>query len=196
MSRRPRRWRRRVIVGAAILVVLVVGGSVAGFHLIAAKAPAMLALPRSVTRSGTPAVPGPSSGQPHEQDLRLAHDVGRFGDQGLLHREYGQRHGDKSERNVLDVSAYPTATFVLTSPIELGTIPADGTVRHVPATGNLTLHGITKAVRITVTARRAGGSIHVLTDIPIAFSGWHISLPDAGGLTALSPLGRWRCCCV
>lgn len=43
---------------------------------------------------------------------------------------------DQSQRNaqfggrIMDVSAYPTGTFVLTSPIELGTVPADGSVKR------------------------------------------------------------------
>src|SRR5271165_3557724 len=62
---------------------------------------------------------------------------------------------DQSERNaqfdgrIMDVSTYPTATFTLTSPIDLATVPADGQVRQYPATGTLKMHGVTRAVSFT-----------------------------------------------
>ena len=48
---------------------------------------------------------------------------------------------DQSERNaqfdgrIMDVSKYPTSTLVLTSPIQLGTVPPDGTVEEVRGHG-------------------------------------------------------------
>jgi 4-hydroxy-3-methylbut-2-en-1-yl diphosphate synthase IspG/GcpE len=78
---------------------------------------------------------------------------------------------------------------VLTSPIELSGTPADGAVKQALATGNLSMHGITRAVRIAVSAERTGSSIYVLTDIPIAFADWHISLPDTGGLYGIKSPG-------
>ena len=220
MPRQARRWRRRVIGGVAILVVLAVGGSVAGFHFIAAKAPASLTLPRSATRPGTPST---SSG-PGQATLDGAWDTGPGSIAGwrvqevflwqqvtltghtskisgsltmsgtsVSHASFTVNMAsvttDQSQRNVLDTSAYPTATFVLTSPIELSGTPADGAVKQALATGNLSMHGITRAVRIAVSAERTGSSIYVLTDIPIAFADWHISLPDTGGLYGIKSPG-------
>ena len=57
---------------------------------------------------------------------------------------------DQSERNthfdgpIMDVSQYPTATLTGSSPISLGSIPADGVVEHYNATGTLDMHGVTK----------------------------------------------------
>lgn len=81
-----------------------------------------------------------------------------------------------TQRTVFDVSADPTATLVLTSPIALGAIPADGTVRRYVATGTLALHGVTRAVRFTVSAERAGTSIDLLADITLPFGDWGISV--------------------
>lgn len=81
-----------------------------------------------------------------------------------------------TQRTVFDVSADPTATLVLTSPIALGTIPADGTVHRFAATGTLALHGVTRAVRFTASAERAGTSIDVLADITLPFGEWNISV--------------------
>jgi polyisoprenoid-binding protein YceI len=93
---------------------------------------------------------------------------------------------DKSQRDsqfrgrIMSVSQYPTATFKLTSPIDLGLLPADGATVTVPATGALTLHGTTKAVTTTVTAKRAGGTIQVNGTIPVVFGDYGIPNPSFG----------------
>jgi polyisoprenoid-binding protein YceI len=81
-----------------------------------------------------------------------------------------------TQRTVFDVSADPTATVVLTSPIPLGTIPSDGAVRRYAATGTLALHGVTRAVRFTVSAERTGTSVDLLADITLPFGEWNISV--------------------
>jgi len=102
---------------------------------------------------------------------------------------------DQSERNaqfdgrIMDVGKYPTSTLVLTSPIELGTVPADGTVKKFAATGDLTMHGVTKPVRFTVSAERSGSTIFVLTDVPIVFADWNISNPSIGGFVTTQSSG-------
>ena len=49
-------------------------------------------------------------------------------------------------RQALETAQFPTATFVLTQPIELGEVPAEGATVEATATGDLTLHGVTKSV--------------------------------------------------
>ena len=93
---------------------------------------------------------------------------------------------DKSQRDsqfqgrIMSVAQYPTATFKLTSPVDLGSLPADGATVTVPATGALTLHGTTKAVTTTVTAKRSGGTIQVNGTIPVVFADYGIPNPSFG----------------
>jgi len=100
-----------------------------------------------------------------------------------------QVKSDQSERDaqfqgrIMDTSAYPTATFALTSPISLGTLPADGTTISETATGNLTMHGTTKSVTFTVEARRTSTTIEVSGSIPITFADWNIDNPSGGPAT-------------
>ncbi len=95
---------------------------------------------------------------------------------------------DQSERNthfdgpIMDVSQYPTATLTLSSPIELGAVPADGVPEHYQATGALDMHGVTKTVDFTVSAERLNGDIDVLADVTIPFSEWNIANPSIGGI--------------
>jgi len=81
---------------------------------------------------------------------------------------------------IMNVAQYPTATFTLTSPIDLGTLPADGATVTVPATGELTLHGTKKTVTVDVTAKRSGGTVSVNGTIPVVFADYNIPNPSFG----------------
>jgi polyisoprenoid-binding protein YceI len=98
-------------------------------------------------------------------------------------------HSDRPERDgqfdgrIMDVAQYPTATFTLTSPIDLPPLPADGVIKHYTAHGNLTLHGTTRAVTFTLAAERSqDGQIEVNGDIPVLFSDYNIQNPSYVGL--------------
>jgi polyisoprenoid-binding protein YceI len=103
--------------------------------------------------------------------------------------DLGSVQSDRSQRDnqfrgrIMDVRDYPTATFKLTQPIDLGTLPADGVTVNVPATGQLTLHGTTKAVTTTVAAKRTGGTIEVNGTIPVVFADYGIPNPTFGPAT-------------
>lgn len=81
---------------------------------------------------------------------------------------------------IMDTATHPTATFVLTSPIELGAIPADGEQITVQATGDLTLRGTTKSVAFPLTAEYANGRIGVFGNIPVVFADYGIPNPSNG----------------
>ena len=81
---------------------------------------------------------------------------------------------------IMDTATYPTATFVLTSPIELGAIPTDGEQITVEATGDLTLRGTTNSVTFSLTAEYANGRIGVFGNIPIVFADYGIPNPSNG----------------
>jgi polyisoprenoid-binding protein YceI len=84
----------------------------------------------------------------------------------------------------IETSTYPTATFKLTQPIELGSVPADGAVIDATATGDLTLHGVTMSVQIPLQARIDGEVITVAGSLPIQFADYGIQSPQ--GMIVLS----------
>ena len=94
---------------------------------------------------------------------------------------------DKSMRDhqfqgrIMETSTFRTATFELTKPIDLGSVPADGVTKSLSATGKLTLHGVTKTVTIPLSAKRTSNSIEVSGSLPITFADWNISNPSFGG---------------
>ena len=96
---------------------------------------------------------------------------------------------DRSQRDsqfhdrVMDTASFPTATFTLNKPIELGTVPAEGATVNEQATGNLTLRGTTRAVTFQLQARRSGSTISVSGSIPVIFANWNIPNPSFGPVT-------------
>ncbi|HEU5449917.1 MAG TPA: YceI family protein [Acidimicrobiia bacterium] len=90
------------------------------------------------------------------------------------------RRDNQFRGRIMNVAQYPTATFTLKSPIDLGTLPADGATVTVPATGELTLHGTKKTVTVNVTAKRSGGTITVQGAIPVVFADYGIPSPSFG----------------
>ena len=80
----------------------------------------------------------------------------------------------------MDTADFPTAKFTLASPIDLGIVPTDGVQKSYSATGKFQLHGTTKNVTFTLTARRTGNVIAVQGDEPITFSDYDIDNPSGG----------------
>jgi polyisoprenoid-binding protein YceI len=114
-------------------------------------------------------------------------------------------HSDKSQRDaqfdgrIMDVAQYPTGTFTLTSPIDLGSLPAAGVIKSYTAHGKLTLHGSSRAVTFTLTAERSaakhgaakdgGNQIEVAGDIPVLFSDYNIQNPSFAGFVTTQDHG-------
>ncbi len=84
---------------------------------------------------------------------------------------------------IMNTSRFPTATFKLTQPVDLTTLPANGVQVTAKATGDLLLHGVTRQVTFPVTAQRNGPTIQVQGSIPITFADWSISNPSGGPAT-------------
>ena len=89
------------------------------------------------------------------------------------------RRDGQLRRQGIETGTYPTATFTLTSPVEVTSVPADGQTVEVTATGNLTLHGVTKEVQIPLTARLTGSVIEVTGSLPIVFPDYGIQKPNS-----------------
>jgi polyisoprenoid-binding protein YceI len=93
------------------------------------------------------------------------------------------RRDDAIRTNGLESATYPTATFDLTEPIVLDQEPAEGEVVAVEATGDLTLHGVTRSVTVPLEARWDGGRIAVVGSLAITFADYDITPPSIGPAT-------------
>src|SRR5438552_17095117 len=85
----------------------------------------------------------------------------------------------------LESDRYPTASFVLSTPI---TVPADagnGQAFQISATGRLTLHGVTRTVTIPIDARLNGSQIELVGSITFPFSDFGMTPPSIGGFVSV-----------
>jgi polyisoprenoid-binding protein YceI len=99
-------------------------------------------------------------------------------------------HGlhDRAFRDILETQQRPTSTFVMTAPIELGPIPAEGRITKVTAAGNLTLKGSTNPVDVPLQVRRSHGTVEVLGSLTFPYKEFGIQNPSNAAAT-LGDLG-------
>src|SRR5262249_52612725 len=97
---------------------------------------------------------------------------------------------NKMKTDGLQTNQFPTATFVLTEPIHLKAPPAKGAKVTADATGDLTLHGVTKRVTLPLEGRWDGETVQVVGKIPITFADYGISPPNIGGFVSVADKGR------
>jgi polyisoprenoid-binding protein YceI len=105
-----------------------------------------------------------------------------------LKSDDNRRDGQLS-RQGLETSTYPTATFSLSSPIDLGSVPADRTEISVTAAGKLTLHGQPKDVQIPLKAKLSGSTIVVTGSLEIAFADYGMSKPNSFAVLSIADIG-------
>jgi polyisoprenoid-binding protein YceI len=86
---------------------------------------------------------------------------------------------DPRIQDALDTSRYPTATFVLTDPIDVGSVPAQGQQISVAATGDLTIHGVTRHVTVDLQAQLENNVLVVVGSAPVTFSDFGVKAPSA-----------------
>ena len=99
------------------------------------------------------------------------------------------RRDGQLRRQGIQTAQFPNATFKLTSPIDFGSIPPDGQSVSVTATGDFTLHGVTKSVQIPLEAKRSGDVIVVTGSLPILFSDYGVTRPNSFAVLSIDDHG-------
>ena len=89
-------------------------------------------------------------------------------------------------RQGIQTDQFPTATFVLTQPIDLGTLPAEGEPVAVDAVGDLTLHGVTKNVTIPLGVVRAGDIIGAAGSLTFTWADFGMEQPSSMKVVSLA----------
>jgi polyisoprenoid-binding protein YceI len=89
------------------------------------------------------------------------------------------RRDGQLRRQAIETEQFPTATFRLTSPVDLGSVPADGATIEATATGELTLHGVTRTVEVPIQARLSDDVVTVTGSIEIQFEDYDIEQPTS-----------------
>jgi len=101
---------------------------------------------------------------------------------GSITTDISQRDGQFRDR-VMNTATYPTATFVLTEPVDLAALPTDGTATTLPATGTLTLRDQERPVTVDVEVLRTGDVIVASGSIPTVWSDYGVEPPSLGFVT-------------
>lgn len=99
---------------------------------------------------------------------------------------------DGAVQRALATSRYPNATFVLTQPISVGSVPTDGQRITVPATGDLTIHGVTRPVTIELQAQLQGGVLVVVGSAPVVLADYGVTAPTAPVVASVEDEGTFE----
>ena len=106
-----------------------------------------------------------------------------------LQSDDSRRDGQLRNQSI-QTGQFPTAKFTLTQPIDFGTIPTDESTVSVNATGDLTLHGVTKTVTIPLDAKLVGDTIVVTSLFDITFADFGIQKPSSANVLSIEDKGQ------
>jgi polyisoprenoid-binding protein YceI len=206
-GRSPRRhhWWRWILGGVAVLLVLLIGGIAAAITLQPSPAPLALPTGTASTPSGSlngtwQAGSGSAAGfRIQETALWMSNDVvGRTntvtgtvviaGDRvqsasGRIDLTTITVGGKKQSQlaTSLNTQRYPDATVTLTQPVPLPAALVAGATVTLRAPAQFTVHGVTRPVTVTLTARRDGTALQAVGTIPVSFGTWGIKGPKGYG---------------
>ncbi|MGJ0182486.1 YceI family protein [Corynebacterium glyciniphilum] len=80
--------------------------------------------------------------------------------------------------NILHTDQYPGATFTISDPVDLSSLPEDGSVDTVTVNGELTMHGKTNDVTAELTVLRTGENVIVQGQVPVEREAFGIVTPE------------------
>ena len=93
---------------------------------------------------------------------------------------------DSRVQDALETDQFPTATFTLTEPLDLGDGAADGEAVSVTATGDLTIHGVTESVEFPLEAQLVDGTVVLVGSIDQTLPGYDIEAPSSPVVLSIS----------
>jgi polyisoprenoid-binding protein YceI len=96
---------------------------------------------------------------------------------------------DNKVQEALETGEFPTATFSLTEPIELGDGATSGEEVTVTAIGDLTIHGVTQQVEMPLQAQLVDDTIVIVGSIEITFSDFDVEVPSAPIVVSVDDVG-------
>lgn len=91
------------------------------------------------------------------------------------------RRDNRIRSTGLESDRFPTATFTLTSPVDVGAEALTGATIEVALSGDLTIHGVTRPVTISGQARINGNRIEIVASLTFPFSDFDMTPPDIAG---------------
>ncbi len=96
---------------------------------------------------------------------------------------------DDNVQEALETGDFPSASFVLTSPIELGDDAATGAAVSATAAGDMTIHGVTNPVSFAMDAQLVDGVVIAVGTTEITFADFDVVVPDGGPVISVDDFG-------
>lgn len=115
-------------------------------------------------------------------------DVSVTADLRTLTSDRSQRDNAIKDQG-LESNRFPEAKFVLTAPIEEPNLPSAGQTVNTTASGDFTLHGVTKHVQIPVQGRWDGRDVQVVGRLHIVFADYGIQAPRSAVVASIDNQG-------
>ncbi|KAB3523531.1 YceI family protein [Corynebacterium zhongnanshanii] len=81
-------------------------------------------------------------------------------------------------KKILETQEFPEASFTLTDPVDVSSLPKDGTTGEIAATGDLYIHGQTKQVTATFKVLRTGDNVVLSANIPFNRLDFGVKTPE------------------
>ena len=114
-------------------------------------------------------------------------DADLTADLSRLRSDEGARDEALRTRGI-ETDRFPRAEFALTEPVAAA--PSTGRRVSATANGRLTLHGVTRPIRIELDAQRSGERLELVGRAPIRFADFEIEPPSVAGFVTVRDEGR------
>jgi polyisoprenoid-binding protein YceI len=108
-----------------------------------------------------------------------------------LQSDSGTRDGALRSRG-LESDQFPTATFSLTEPLTLPANAESGEQVSAEASGELTIHGVTQPVTLTVQAELSGTTAAVVGQAPVTLGDYGIDPPTGFSVLSIDDQGTFE----
>lgn len=109
-------------------------------------------------------------------------------DMTMLESDRSRRDSAMSTRG-LETETFPTASFVLSEPIDLGSVPEEGGTIVATAVGDLTLHGVTNSISMPLEASLVDGTVVVVGSADVTLIDYDIEAPTGFSVVSINEVG-------
>ena len=93
-------------------------------------------------------------------------------------RSDDSRRDGQFRGRIMETDEFPTASFILSEPIDLGVTATEGASITTTLSGELTMHGVTNPVTVEISAQIENGRLGVVGSIPVVFTDYEIVDPS------------------
>jgi polyisoprenoid-binding protein YceI len=101
---------------------------------------------------------------------------------------------DGAIQRALGTGEFATATFISSSPIDLGEVPVEGEPFTASLPGSVTIRDVSQEVTLELTGQRVGDVVVVVGALPVDFTSFGVTMPTAPIVVSVADAGdlEWQ----